>query len=335
MSRATIRKIGSFSSQSKKYAGYMVGGFGAQSNWTSTDGSNDVKIEGASNTWFNATSIEKILFISDTCSVLSLTVSNPQRASAGYSNKFTAGYTLGGESAAGVATNKIDRLLFAGETHSTLGATMSQAIFAFHGAANGTVAGYTFGGVGTVVLNVINKMNFSNESNSAISANIGTVRHSTGVVSNGPTAIYDAHGVAANSQIRKLTLSNETVSTLGATLSQTTFQQRPGFSNVGVAGYFTFYALGTSMVNSCDKFNYSNETRSNLSTGNNNLSRLWNGSFSNANIAGYVMGGHSNTASSTVSRRNAKMPFSTETFSDLNSNMSVWRRQSQGYAYSE
>jgi hypothetical protein len=330
---------GIISSQTKKYAGYIVSGFGGQSNWTSTDGTNDTKLVASSSTWFNPTSIEKMLFVSDTCSLLPVTVSSPQRATAGYANKFTAGYTLGGETAAGVATNKIDRLVFAGETHSTLGTTLAAVVFAFSGAANQTTAGYTFGGFGaTVPINTINKMPFSTESNSAISAVLSVARHNTGSISNGPTAIYNGHGIPGNTEIRKLTLSNETMSVLSATLSQTTFNARFGISNVGTSGYFNFYGPSSnSFINSCDKLAYSTETRSTLSTGNNALASLWCGSFANSNIAGYVMGGLIRDGSNrdTVTRINSKMPFATETFSQLNSSMSVWRRQSQGYAYSE
>jgi hypothetical protein len=330
---------GIVSSQIKKYAGYTVGGFGGQSSWTSTDGTNDTKVVGAFNTWLNPPSIEKILFVSDTCSVLPVTVNNPMRATAGYANKFTAGYTLGGETVPGVATNKIDRLLFAGETHSTLATTLSQVVFAFSGAANGTTAGYTFGGFGaTVPIATINKMTFSNETNSAIPAVLSVARHNTGTVSNGPTAIYNGHGVNENSQIRKFTLSNETVSVLSATLSRIDFQRKFGISNVGTAGYFNFYGSSTNLLtNVCDKLNYSNETRSTINTGDNAISSMWCASFSNSNIAGYVSGGSTIDSSNrdTVNRINLKMPFSTETFSNINSNMSVWRRQAQGYAYSE
>lgn len=338
--------IGTVSSQIRKYAGYTGAGFAANASWTSTDATNDTKVSGTP--FINATTYEKILFISDTNSTLPITITNPMRATAGYANKSVAGYTVGGETAAGAATTRIDKLLFSNETHSSLSTTLAAVVFAFHGAANDNVAGYTFGGYGaSAPINTINKLTFSNETNAAIAAVLPEARHSSCVVSNGPTAIYNAGGTlstgATTNQLRKLTLSNESMSSLATTLSQTTFQQRPGVSNVGTTGYFTFYyaAGGTgagtnALVNSCDKLTYSNETRSNISSGAVALASYWCGGYANSNIAGYVCGGEAYDASArdTTTRINRKFPFSTETFFNINSNMTTWRRQTQGFAHS-
>ena len=331
-------KNGFISSQARKYASYCPGGFGALESWVSFDGTNETKVAGSSAEYVNASTIQKILFLSDTCSAIAATITNPQRATAGYANKSTAGYTLGGESAAGVATNKIDKLLFAGETTSTLSATMSQAVFASSGGANETTAGYTFGGFGTsAALAMINKMTFSNETNGAISATLATARHNHGTVTNGPTAIYNISGQPGTvTEIRKLTLSNETMSILSAVLSAGS-SSRFHFSNVGTAGYVNGQGNNfNNFANTIDKLTYSNETRTSLTTGAQSLAGRWAAQSSNANIAGYHMGGAVYDASNrdNVTRRNLKFPFSTESLASLSSPMTTWQRQVQGYAYS-
>lgn len=330
-------RSGFISSQIRKYAGYSPGGFGGLTSWTSTDGTNVTKVVGPSGEWFNSASIQKILFVSDTCSSIAATITDPKRATIGYANKLTAGYCLGGESAAGVATNRIDKLIFAGESWSTLSATLSQVVFASSGGANETTAGYVFGGFGaSAPINVIQKMTFSTESNAAIAATLSVARHNHGTAPNGPTAIYNISGVPATTEIRKLTLSNETMSILPATIAAQS-ASRYHMSNVGTAGYANGTGSnGGNFANTVDKLAFSNETISALPSGAQSLSGRWATQFANANISGYLMGGmvYDSAARDTVSSRNVKFPFSTETFSDIGSNMTTWQRQAQGYAHS-
>ena len=332
-----MRRIGTTSSQIRKFSGYMAGGLPATSGMSNLGGDSTVKALSS----YGATNIiQKILFVSDTTSTLAATLSGNKRAVAGYSNKSVAGYTLGGEDQNGVSNNEIEKLSFNTESNSKLSTTLSTTIFAFVGEANPTVAGYTFGGYGGAgVINTINKMPFSTETNAATSATIGTARFSSNALSNAPTVIYNVGGLnssfASTKQIRKLTLSNDTVSTMGILLTRDFMQNRAGISNVGTAGYINGDGGSVTVLNNNgSKLTYSSETVSAVTLTTAALATISAAQFANANIAGYNIGGTIyNASTDNATSKVMKMPFSTESMTVIGS-MPTWIRQLQGFAYS-
>lgn len=329
---------GIVSSQIRKYAGYIPGGFLVPTSQPDL-GSADVKQDPLAANYVSSNTYDKVLFISESTSVLPATINTASRAMAGYSNPPVAGYTLGGENATGATVyTKIEKLTFAGESNSVLGAVLSTPSFAFSGGNNGSVAGYTFGGYGTsATLNAINKLTFSNDTNSAIAAVMPVAKHNTVTVSNGPTAIYNAAGIADTNAITKLTLSNDTMSTLSTVLTHADQDRTQAVSNLGVAGYMLhrwISANTTTLSATSHKLLFSNETISTFS-GNTSIATAFSASCGYSNIAGYFMGGISyySTDIWNSTRRIQKLQYSTEAHSAISSVMSNYKRQSQGYSH--
>ena len=176
---------GIVSSQIRKFAGYMPGGFNTSASRPSGD-NDDIKRDDVNANWTSSNGYSKLLFISEATSQLPATLNTASRAMAGHSNPMVAGYTLGGENASGATMySKIEKLTFNGESNSVLGATLTAGTFAFSGANNGSTAGYVFGGY-SVSANTtrIDKLTFSNESSSALAATVPVARNNTGTVSN-------------------------------------------------------------------------------------------------------------------------------------------------------
>lgn len=320
--------LGIIGSQIRKFAMYMPGGFDA----TGTIQDNDNRLYDVLTA---NSSYQKLLFISEATSQLAATLNTASRAMAGYSNPLVAGYTLGGENASGSTMySKIEKLTFNGESNSVLGATLTAGTFAFSGGNNGSTAGYVFGGY-SVNANTtrIDKLTFSNETNSALASTLAVARNNAVTLSNGPTAIYNSSGVGDQLSTYKLTLSNETTSTLSAALSHTHVSSQ-GATNLGVSGYLICRGGNpTPKVSSHHKLAYSSETFTPYSSGLDSIAMNWGSGSSYSNICGYFMGGTTETGIVGATRRITKVDFSNDTYSKISSVMSEYKRQTQGYSY--
>jgi hypothetical protein len=183
------------------------------------------------------------------------------------SNDGTAAYWSGGYDSQ-IATKYIYKLLYSNDTRSELATLPSIGVYK-SGCSNGTTAGYlirgTDGNATNQGSNQLNKIDFSNDSVSTLSATFTTARYSAGAFANGTTAGYFCGGQTPSniSSIEKLTFSGETMSTLSATLS-TARHGASGYSNSGVAGYAAGGNDG-SAVAGIDKITYASDTKSTLS----------------------------------------------------------------------
>jgi hypothetical protein len=215
--------------------------------------------------------IDRIVFPSDTLSIIAATLTSTVGAYASYANSgyaTGAGYAAGGY--AGAFVSRIDKLRFSDEVKSTLSATLSTARYSIAGFANSGTAGYAAtGNQNGTLTTTIDKLLFSNETNSALSETISNGRMYANGFGNTGTAGYvfggNANSGGRQSDIQKLLYSNDTRSILSATLGQVT-QSPVGAANVGVAGYSVggFSQSPDRQLTVIDKLLFSNETRSTL-----------------------------------------------------------------------
>ena len=226
-------------------AGYAVGGY--------TTG------------WAVLLDVQKVTYATDATSVTSNALSGNWSDSCGMSNSPTAGYLSGAWTGA-VNSTAIKKLTYSGETLSTISATLSQEGYSSaQNVVTKGVAGYHAGGNpgGSSVTDRIEKLTFSGETTSTLSAVLATAVRGCGGMSNNAVAGYIFGSTApATNTIQKLTFSTEAIATLGITLS-TTRSEAGGFAQAGVAGY----CMGDSGYTACNKIDFSDDTISTLSSG--------------------------------------------------------------------
>jgi hypothetical protein len=219
-------------------------------------------------------STQKIAFSNDAVSTIASTLDIARSHAAGFANSGTAGYQAGGVQAPGNHTRRVDKLNFSGDTVSSSITSMSS------GATAAT--------------------------SPAAMANSGTA----GYIAGGDKT---EGGVSYRTSIDKLTFSNDTISVLGATLSQMQTQWA-GSANSGTAGYYAGgYNNGSPTGSTIVKLLFSNETRSNLSTTLGVSNMTSNASHANSGTASYWLGGFDSSITGAIQ----KLPFSTESRSTL------------------
>ena len=235
-----------------------------------------------------------------------------------------AGYLVGGFNYSGnVRYSSTQKITFNDDTVSIIASTLNLSRSHAAGFANSGTAGYQAGGVETGNhTRRVDKLNFSGDtvSSSITSMSSGaTAATSPAAMANSGTAGYIAGGdkteggVSYRTSIDKLTFSNDTISVLGATLSQMQTQWA-GSANSGTAGYYSGgYNNGSPTGSTIVKLLFSNETRSNLSTTLGVSNMTSNASHANSGTASYWLGGFASTITGDIQ----KLPFSTETRSTL------------------
>jgi len=159
------------------------------------------------------------------------------------------------------------------------------------------VAGYTAGGEssgGVQAHTSIDKLTYSSEAMSTLSASLATGRRQVAAFANSGTAGYVAGGnqgassptYYATAIIDKIAFPGDAVSVLSATLSDIT-RQSTGFANSGTAGYICLGRADGTIVATVDKLTFSGESRSTLGTGLSAASAT-NSAMANSGTAGYV-----------------------------------------------
>lgn len=151
--------------------------------------------------------------------------------SIGTTDTTIAGYAHGG--IVGVAADTIDKMVFSTETASTLTSKLSEVKF-FSGGYNSSTAGYCLGGKPTAstLSSKIEKLVYSTATNSNLSVALTSARQ-TPAGTNSSAKGYACGGNTSASvsspitQIQALTFSDDTVATLGITLSALTLQGAP------------------------------------------------------------------------------------------------------------
>jgi hypothetical protein len=261
---------------------------------------------------------EKILFSSDTRSVISSRLSAEVQQSGGFANSGTAGYTSMGNS------TTANKLIFSDETISNLGGKLGNARDYVAGAANSGTAGYWAGGDGR---STIDKINFSNDTSQVVNYLLESALSATGAANSG-TAAYFAGGTpgggAYKSYIQKLTFSNDSRASISAVLSVIGYALA-GAANSGTAAYFSggsYYAGGASNIytSNIDKLTFSNETRSLLSS---KLSVALDnhGGLAKSGTAAYFAGGYSQSVGGRIATI-TKLLFSNDSSSTLGTTLS-------------
>lgn len=221
------------------------------------------------------TSIDKLVYASETRSTISATVPTAFYTGFELTNGTTAGYFGGGANdVVGGFLRDVYKLTYSSEARTTLANTLSRYSGSHQSMYNLTTAGYMAGGYGNTtsptassgLLTNIDKITYSSDAISTIGTTLDAGLNSGAGFSNGSTAGYMAGGNenVKVSTIRKLTFSSETRSTISATLSVAKTSQQ-GTSNTTTAGYI----YGGSKVDEIytdviEKLTFSGETRSTI-----------------------------------------------------------------------
>lgn len=224
---------GTFSSST---AGYIAGGY---------------LTSGVSST------IDKLIYATEVKSTLSNSLPQAQAAT-GTFHSSSAGYAAGGQTGSPNLTT-VAKMLFSNETSSNLGTGLSLArryCFGFYSSSDG----YIMGGYSNSIVTNGDKFNLSNDSRSTFTIPVAIYGGATFVSS---TFGYYAGGQADPniiSTIRKMNFSNDSFSTLSATLSSTAAVA--GGTQSSVAG---FVAGGSNHATVIDKITLSTDVRTTLS----------------------------------------------------------------------
>jgi hypothetical protein len=191
--------------------------------------------------------IQKITFSNESTSATSATLSTNTAShySASMANSGTAGYISGGATSAANRQSNIDKLTFSNETRSILSFSYSPYRMYQASFANSGTAGYFIGGSfqnsqsDTIYVSGVFKVPFSNDTVSELgSGPFFMIREGSGFAKSG-TAGYIAGGFDSSqgaqvSRIDKLAFSNDSKSTLSATVNNPVRGIMSSFANSGV-----------------------------------------------------------------------------------------------------
>lgn len=212
---------------------------------------------------------QKIAYSNDAVSTLANSLPQFRYYATGGSNSGTAGYVTGGATSGFVVRYRtIVKSPFSTDTPATLGTGFTQMGNANAYASNNHTAGYTFGGESDSPagpINLINKINYSNDSISNSVATMSVAGRSNSAFSNDGTAAYFGNGNGATNAIDKLLYSNDTRSTISATLISPDLIFAMVSYRFQTAGYFVGGVINGSSVSTIQKLLFSNETRSTIS----------------------------------------------------------------------
>ncbi len=185
-----------------------------------------------------------------------------------------------------------------------------------------SVAGYLGGGSdGSTNLSGIDKITFSNDSKSTLSATLTTARQAlTGVADSGVAGYFVAgNDGAVLSGIDKIAFPADTKTTLSATAS-TAHRLSAGFADSGVAGYYGGGDnAGATQYSFIDKLAFPAETRSTMTTTLTSARKLHSG-FGNNGVAGYFCGGN---ASDVRQNNIQKISFTSDSSTTLAATLTV------------
>jgi hypothetical protein len=301
--------------------------------------SNSITISGPVAAYFaggytgsNISGIEKILFSNDSISTSSATLSTNKNGMAGAANSGTAAYFAGGNGASAISA--IDKLAFPGDTISTLSATLTSARYALAGMANSGTAAYFSGGYDGSFLSGIDKVAFAADTKTTLAATLSPIRtYAQGLANSGVAGYtgpgYTGVGAVYTNTINKLLFSNDTISTLAATLTVDGTDAMCA-ANSGTAGYWAGGAAssGSTLVNSIDKLTFSGETKSTIAA--TLTAVIYSGAgAANSGTAAYFAGG-----TSPLTNRVDKIAFSGDTKTTLSATLASARQNMGGAANS-
>jgi hypothetical protein len=192
---------------------------------------------GVTNGYLNNT-VQKMLFPSDTISLIDPATSIQRYDGCGFANNAVAGYLCGGRGAGVGLTAVIDKLTFPSDTQSVSSATLSAAreFLGASGMADYGVAGYISGGDtsgGTVT--TIDKVAFPADTRSTLATGLPAALQYVGAVSDTGVAGYIGGGQGGNAnRIQKYSFPSDVYSLVTATLTTDADHFAGCFSNQGV-----------------------------------------------------------------------------------------------------
>jgi len=278
--------------------------------------------------------VDKFAFSNDVRTTITA-LDGPTYLNSAFGNAGVAGYTAGGNGIP-YQLDDIYKTSFVDDTQSTLSAVLPDNVNTQASMSNVAVAGYTAGGEssgGVQAHTSIDKLTYSSEAMSVLSAGLATGRRQVSAFANSGTAGYVGGGnqgassptYYATNIIDKITFPGDAVSVLSATLSDIT-RQSTGFANSGVAGYICLGRADGTIVATVDKLTFSGESRSTLGTGLSAASAT-NSAMANSGTAGYVAVGGASFAT-TVD----KFAFADDSRSTLGTGLSTARVECAGMA---
>lgn len=183
---------------------------------------------------------DKITFSNDSRTVLAALLGVGRKGAAGFANSGTAGYIAGGRDSGNNWHTTIDKITFSNDSRSSLGAVRLSTTRIQSGSfANSGTAGYVAGGYNQSFsdLSSIDKITFSNDSSSTLGIGLSSGRTRLAGASKSGTAGYFAGGEFGTgptrvSVVQKLAFSNDSMSTVSATLSSLK-SRHASFANSG------------------------------------------------------------------------------------------------------
>ena len=132
------------------------------------------------------------------------------------------------------------------------------------GLSNSGTAGYMDEGAGASSTNAY-KFPFSNQTFSSLGGILLNTQQRASMSNSGTAGYYGgSFDGSYKTTIQKLTFSNDTVSTLSATVSRNQLQAK-GCGATGIAGYITPGAEGPSALSTIHRMSFSNDTLSTFS----------------------------------------------------------------------
>ena len=248
-------------------------------------------LHGGYNGSAKVSTINKLVFSTDSYSTLSATAPAGIYGGAGSANSGVAGYTYAGEESA--FTNRIAKLNFSSEAISTLSATTTTSVlgaasFSDDGTAGYKASGFTGGGF----IGETDKLTYSNETRSTTGSTMFAGYYLQGI-SNKGVAGYTVGGYSWStnfiSTVYKLTFSNGAVSTPTNYIAA---QYNIGtWENNGTAGYAI--GGGESFLSTLCKMPFSTDTLSSTSTSLSSGTD-WGAGLAEKDVAGYYCLGRIN-----------------------------------------
>ena len=244
------------------------------------------------------TAIVKTLFANDTTATLAATLGTATVGFAGFGNGAVAGYTGGNDIGSGAfGSNVISKQTFADESNVELAATLSGLMWGQGGAANSGTAGYFAGGQerngSSAVINIIDKLIFSNDSCSAIGPVLSAATFYPSGAANSGTAAYWFGGDTGSvtNKIDKTAFSDDSTAAITPTLTAVA-TYGSAFANSGTAAYIVMGHNGSAGTRNVNKTAFSDDSTSNLGDLLSSQARYLSRSAGQKGTHGYVAGGY-------------------------------------------
>ena len=308
----------------------ISGGYAIQANWLGVFSLPNIGVAMYfSNGDPGSTAIQKLDYPTETRTTLAAVWASGLGGKGGQSNSGTAGYVHGAYG----WSDAIYKLLYSTEASSALAAIIYAGVGWTVGCSNDGTSGYLSSGQGFAgsFTNSITKLSYSADTVSVLSATLPTTGLQGGGCSNTKVAGYWHGGYNTSSSvylssIKKMLFSNDTVSTMSATLTVigSVYTSAASFNTTCsyVVGQSASYSTAT------DIYTYATDTKTvcpaTLATALN-----YQTVSSNLNTAVYIVGGNDGTVNNSLI---SKIVFATNTYSTISATTAAAHAQNYGFS---